>query len=90
MKDGRIDLALRQQAQLGDMGPVRLRRDPRPAVISGIFKARPACHPIVLDVDHHRGGGRTASAVAWICASLKEAKAKFAETWRAWLPFKSA
>jgi len=23
-------------------------------------------------------------------ASLKEAKAKFAETWREWLPFKSA
>jgi len=38
-----------------------------------------------MDVDDYRRGGRAASAVDGFCASLDEAKAKFAETWRAWL-----
>jgi hypothetical protein len=35
----------------------------------------------------HRGGGH-AGASDGFCATLDEAKAKFAETWRAWLALK--
>ena len=56
-----------------------------------IFKPKAGAPP-----DHPWMWTITAAVVALrppshgFCASLEEAKAKFAETWRAWLPFKSA
>src|SRR5215211_6834730 len=79
-----------QQAQLRDMGTGRLRRDPgRSRHRAYLQAAGGRATRLPLDVDHHRGGSRAASAVARVLCHLDEAKTKFAETWRAWLALKS-
>ena len=49
-------------------------------IIGCIFKANAGVSPeLSVDVDHHQSGGN-----GGFCASGDEAKAKLAETWRAW------
>ena len=36
-----------------------------------------------MGLGHHRRGGYAATSIARVCASLTEAEAKFADTWRA-------
>src|SRR5215216_6256355 len=44
----------------------------------------PARRPVMV-LGHHRRGGHAHFPSHGNCATLDEAKAKFAETWRAWL-----
>jgi hypothetical protein len=84
------DLAARQQAQFRDMGPDDYHVIQNGRDIGRIFKPGASVPP-----DHPWMWTITATVVVLalpshgFCASLDEAKAKFADTWRAWVALHS-